>query len=587
MSNPGLVRACAFAFAASSILAGTVAAQTPSAAFNAQVKTFVDEYLALEPIYADSLGYPRFDDRLPDLTPAGHAKELAMLRAWRSRLIDGATPGDSLDVVADRRELIDTIDGQLFEDQTLDPFANDPQTYVEPLGDGVFLLMIRDSERPDVRFENIAKRLEHVPVLVNSAETNLAHPTKVATELAIDQTRGLLDMYTKDLPEAAKAASAPVQADVDRALPAAVDALKRFLAFLEGPLLARSNRSPRVGAEVFDKLLVLDTGTDEKRETLVAKARANIASTRREMLRLAEPLDRDMFPGKVHAETGDARINAIVGEVFDKLGEQHPAPEAFVASARAYAEKITAFLERGTLVTLPTPGTLSVRETPPFQAGFSGASFQGPGPFALLAPSFYNVDPISKNAPAASVDSYLREYNDYGLQILTIHEALPGHYVQFRYGAQNPSLVRNVFGNGAYVEGWAVFAEGMMLDNGYGGGDPKLRLYQMRWRLREYTNAILDAEYHAGALEKPEAMHLMMDQAFQTKSEAEGKWRRLQLSHDQLSTYFAGLEAFTEARENANLTVAEFNRRVLEMGAVEPRFIQPLLKNKDSTAAKR
>jgi uncharacterized protein (DUF885 family) len=162
------------------------------------------------------------------------------------------------------------------------------------------------------------------------------------------------------------------------------------------------------------------------------------------------------------------------------------------------------------------------------------------------------------------------------MQILSLHEAVPGHYVQFRYNALTPSLVRRVWPNGSFVEGWAVYTEGMMLDAGYGNGDPALRLFQLKWRLREYANAIIDAEYHAGTLTKEECSQQLRE-AFQEDSEIEIKWHRLQLSHDQLSSYFVGLDAIEQARHSYTGGVAQFNRALLDMGSVEPRFIGTLM----------
>jgi uncharacterized protein (DUF885 family) len=162
------------------------------------------------------------------------------------------------------------------------------------------------------------------------------------------------------------------------------------------------------------------------------------------------------------------------------------------------------------------------------------------------------------------------------MQILSLHEAVPGHYVQYRYNALTPSLVRRVWPNGSFVEGWAVYTEGMMLDAGYGGGDPALRLFQLKWRLREYANAIIDAEYHAGSMTQAQCMSLLVE-AFQEPSEAQTKWHRLELSHDQLSSYFVGLDAIEQARTPNPASAAAFNKKLLDMGSVEPRFIGALM----------
>ena len=169
------------------------------------------------------------------------------------------------------------------------------------------------------------------------------------------------------------------------------------------------------------------------------------------------------------------------------------------------------------------------------------------------------------------------------MKMLSIHEAVPGHYVQQRYNNDTPSLVRRIFGNGAYIEGWAVYTEGMMLDSGYGDNDPRLRLFQLKWRLREQSNLLIDAGFHAEGMTKAQIEDLLVRQAFQEEAQFETKWHRLQLSHDQLSSYYVGLDAITRTRDairsrlGPNYDLAAFNLGLLKLGSVEPRFIAPLL----------
>ena len=219
-----------------------------------------------------------------------------------------------------------------------------------------------------------------------------------------------------------------------------------------------------------------------------------------------------------------------------------------------------------------------MRATPPIQGGTAAASMETSGPFdAPAEPSYFNVDPIPADWNAARVASYFRENDDAGVRMLSIHEAVPGHYVQLRANNLNPSLVRRIFGNGSFIEGWACFTEGLMIEQGFRPDDSALKLTQLKWRLREATNALLDAEYHAGSLTHDEAIRLMVDGAFQESSEAESKWHRLQLSHVQLATYFAGLDAIERARAASGLDAKTFAARLIAMGAVEPRAIPALL----------
>jgi hypothetical protein len=301
------------------------------------------------------------------------------------------------------------------------------------------------------------------------------------------------------------------------------------------------------------------------------------------MLQLALPYDRKFFPGRTADETKPNAEDVVVRRVLDRLAQDHPTRDTVFSTAKGDVAASEAFLDAHPVVVLPRPATLRVVPTPDFMAGFSGASLDPAGPFTPLAGSYYYIDKIPKTWTAARVDSYLRDFNNYEMKILSIHEAVPGHYVQFRYNAMVPSIVRRALANGAFVEGWAVYGEGMMLDAGYGGNDPRMRLFQLKWRLREEANTIIDAAFHTGDLNEGRCRDLLERQAYQETSEAETKWHRLQLSHDQLTSYFVGLSAIraAEASERARLgpafDLASFNAALLAMGSVEPRYVAKLL----------
>jgi hypothetical protein len=564
-------------------VATPVASAAPAAAagdsgLEAQARSFVGELEQRDPLFADSIGVHTYDDRLPDYSTAGLRERDRWIRAWRARF-DAVDPSTlSADGRADRVALVDTIDLELFENGTIDPWATDPDQYVNALGQAVYALIGRHYAPADERFRNVAARLAFVPAMVDAAMANLRRPARVVTQFAIDQNAGNLAMY-RGLPDEAADASAATRAAIRARLGTAVASLERFQRFLSGPLLARSDGSARVGAEVFDRELVLADGTDVPRATLVARARAAIAAQRDEMLRLALPLDRQFFPNASRSASGDEFINLVVGRVLDRLANDHPARDAIFRTAKADLVSIESFLTAQPVVRLPVPDTLKVVPTPAFMAGFGGASFDGPGPFSPLAEGYYYIDEIPASWSPARVQSYLREYNDYEMKMLTIHEAVPGHYVQARYNNALATIVRRVFGNGSFVEGWAVWGEGMMLDAGYGDRDPRLRLFQLKWRLREEANAVIDAEFHAGSLSEAQLYDFLEHRAFQEHAEAQTKWHRLQVSHDQLSSYFVGLDAIQQARAatRERYDLAAFNKRLLDVGDVEPRFIASLM----------
>ena len=562
---------------------GSAALSSSSSAFASDVRTYLEEYEARDPLFADSIGVHTHDDALPDYSAAGTAAYAKWSAAWRSRFAAYDPSTMTPDDAADRRKLLDDIDAQTFEEGALHPEQTDPTLYVGAIGDAAYQLTSREYAPLDERMAHVAVRMRLIPQLVKAAEANLKRPPLVFTQLAIDQNAGNIDFYQGDVAQMSTQASPKTHAAIMAAMPSTIASLKDLQAFLTGPLLKRSDGNARVGAAVFDRDLKLVDGTDTPRSVLVARAKTEFAQTRAEMFKLAQPLDAQLFPGRVHTEKGDALIDAVVGEVLDKLADDHPTRDQVFSTAKADVAGLMDFLRKDPVVVLPSPDTLTVTPTPAFKAGIAGAGLDPAGPFTPLASSFYYIDRIPPSWTQDHVVSYLRDYNDYEMQILSLHEAVPGHYVQFRYNSQVPSLVRRIFANGSFVEGWAVYAEGMMMDAGYGGHDPRLKLFQLKWRLREYSNAIIDAEYHTGDLTESQCEAFLEHEAFQDSAQAVGKWHRLEVSHDQLSSYFVGLDAITEERDaemrslGDRFSVAGFNARLLAMGSVEPRAIATLM----------
>lgn len=550
-------------------------------AFAATARAFVDESERRDPLFADAIGIHRYDDTLDDYSAAGHKVRMAWLRGWRDRIateMSGLSPGDE----ADAHALLDTIDLEIFEDAKLATWRTDPSVYESAIGNAVYALTGRHYAPLDERLRHVAARLRLVPAIVAAAKANLAQPTRVATLQAIDSNAGNVGLYA-DLPALAKDASPQTRRAIARALPAALASIRSLGTYLHDRVLPRSNGNPRVGAAVYDRELELADGTAQSREEIVADARADFQKNRDEMLRLAIPFDKQFFPGRVADESRSNAVDIVVRRVLDRLANDHPDRSAIFRTAKADVDESEAFLTAHPVVVLPQPATLHVTPTPDFMAGFSGASLDPAGPFTPLAESFYYIDNIPKSWKPARVTSYLRDFNNYEMRILSMHEAVPGHYVQFRYNAEVPSLVRRVFANGSFAEGWAVYIESMMLDAGYGDRDPRLRLFQLKWRLREEANTMIDADFHTGNLTEARCDDLLERQAFQEHSEALTKWHRLQLSHVQLTSYFVGLDAIrrAEAAQRAKLgnafDVAKFNASLLHMGSVEPRYIQTLL----------
>ncbi|MDQ2949067.1 MAG: DUF885 domain-containing protein, partial [Acidobacteriota bacterium] len=265
-----------------------------------------------------------------------------------------------------------------------------------------------------------------------------------------------------------------------------------------------------------------------------------------------------------------------------------PTPENYFAEARRTLQEATNFVRSKALLTLPARANLKVIETPEFMRGiYAVGGFNAAPALEPQLGAFYWITPIPSNWPQDRIDSKLREYNAYGLQELTVHEAMPGHYVQLEYAndvqPKGRRLLRNIFGNGPYVEGWAVYAQQMMSDEGYLNNDPALRMTFLKQMLRVISNSILDIKLQTQDMTEPEAMDLMLNQAFQEKEEATAKMQRAQLSSCQLPMYFVGWHGWLQAREEykqrkgSAFKLSEFHERALKESAVPLPVLSRLL----------
>jgi uncharacterized protein (DUF885 family) len=275
-------------------------------------------------------------------------------------------------------------------------------------------------------------------------------------------------------------------------------------------------------------------------------------------------------------------VRAVIAEV----GKDHGKPADLVKDATAGVEKIRSFITKNDILRLPDPDRCKIIEMPEFQRGFSVAYLNPAPPLDPKASSHYAISPPPSGWDARRVTSLLQEYNRHMLQILTIHEAYPGHYVQLEYSNRHPSLIRKVLQSGVFAEGWAVYTEQMMLDQGYGDGDLALRLNQLKFYLRAVCNAILDHKMHCAGMTDREAMTLMVDRAFQTEGEALGKVTRAKLSSCQLSTYFVGRTAFYALRQKVQreqgdrFSLGRYHEAVLDHGTLSVKYLPELVRER-------
>ncbi len=461
------------------------------------------------------------------------------------------------------------------------------QPSVYNVGGSFGLLLTTEYAPLDTRLRHVMARLAKVPAYYAAAKTNIQNPTLEHTQLAIIQNRGALNVFGDSLTiklSESKLATAEKKLFGTRltAAKAAINDYLTFLADLETKLKAGAPRSFRIGKALYEQKFGYDIQSGFSADQLYRHALATKA-TRHEAM---EKLARELWTKYMGAAAPPTDRLELIGAVISELSKRHTTREAFVDTIRKQIPELEAFVLKHDLVTLDPTRPLVVRETPMYmRGGGAGASISAPGPYDPLANTYYNVTPLDRFTPEQA-ESYLREYNDWLLQILNIHEAIPGHYTQLVHANKSASRIKSLFGNGSMIEGWAVFSEKVMLDAGYGNHAPEMWLIWMKWNLRSVINTILDYEIQTGDLQRDAAIKLMTREGFQEQTEATEKWRRATFSQVQLASYFNGYAEITalqeqfQAKQGRDFSVKGFNNKFLSFGSAPVRDIARLMQVK-------
>jgi uncharacterized protein (DUF885 family) len=564
-------------------LAGSIlAADSPLETF---FRRYLDERFALHPMEATVLGDHRFDDKLDDLSPSALNQSLAHLKASRKRLHQEI---DRAKLSTDERINFDILDHELeasiwMRENTL-PFATNPRVYNEYISDSVFLILTQSRLPQETNVANAIGRMKQIPNVVAAAKANLKNPPRAILETAILQNRGSIGFYQKDLFETVgpTAQLAALKAEAARVVPV----LQDYQQWLEKEQLPHATGEWRLGKRKFSKKLEYTLNAGLSADEVLRDAEAEFTRVHNDMYVVARQLWHRYFPASPLPVADSAGKHETVAKVIAAVSKEHSRPEELLADARAQVDNIKKFIREKNILRLPEPDRCQIIEMPEFQRGNSLAYLNGAPALDPEAPSFYAISPPAKNWSTQRTISLLEEYNRHMLQILTIHEAYPGHYVQLEYSARTPSLLRRVLGSGVMIEGWAVYTEQMMLDQGYGAGpdELQLRLNQLKFYLRAVCNSILDHKLHCANMSDDEAIRLMVEGAFQSKEEASLKLVRAKQTSTQLSTYFVGRMAHIRLREQTQrelgeaFNLARYHEAVMSQGSVPMKYLPELVR---------
>jgi uncharacterized protein (DUF885 family) len=568
--------------AAASVLSSLLinASATPQDdAFQKIAHDYIEQYLRANPEDATELGDHRFDGQLTDYSTEARAKELATQTEFRNKLnaIDGSqlTGANNIDF----RILKENIDYQIFQAEELKQAEWNPLVYMQSLANSLYLLVARDFAPPEQRIPNLRRRMEAIPRVVAQAKANLQHPPSIYTETAVEQTQGAINLVREGLAPVL-GRTPQMKKDIAPIQEKTAAALEDYKKWLQKDLLPRSDGNFRLGAEKFRKKLRFALASDLSMEEIMERAQADLKQTQTAIYETALPLYKKYFSNADSATLSDK--HKVTAAVLDKLAEQHPDDATVVGYAKEVVGEATSFVRSHNLVAIPdTP--LDVVAMPEFKRGVAIAYCDSPGPLDKTGKTFFAVAPTPKDWSKERKESFFREYNNYMIRDLTVHEAMPGHYLQLAHANEfsAPTLVRAIFRSGTFIEGWAVYCEQMMAEQGYGG--PEVKMQQLKMRLRAIANAILDQSIHAGNMTEKEAMNLMMKETFQQEGEAVAKWKRARLTSAQLSTYFVGatehldLRAAEQKKLGKDFDLRKYNDRVISYGSPPVKYVRELM----------
>ena len=543
---------------------------------------FLEANWKLNPTWGVYVGYYKYDDQL--LIPNGelralrrqfYVNELQALKEFDANKLNSSNATDLAIIEGQLKSNIWNIDS--FRQYEWNPASYNPA--------GAFGVILNTDYKPiEERIQTISVRLEQVPPYYAAAIENIKVPTLEHLDLALSQSSGALNMFASIIPSKLGEVDLSEQdrKQINNRLALAEIAVKSYITFLqvkkEELTASGEARGFRIGAELYEKKFQHDIKSSYTALELYELALAAKAKLHREMVTITKQLWPKYFANE--AMPSDDLV--AVKQLIDKLSAKHVSRDKFVDEIRRQMPIIQKFMDDNELLDSDPTRPLIVRLMPEHQRGYAGASVNAPGPYDATANTYYNVSPLDGMSDEQA-ESYLREYNHWILQILNIHEAIPGHYTQLMHANKSPSKIKSIFGNGAMVEGWAVYSERMMLESGYGDNEPEMWLMYSKWNLRVVVNTILDYSVQVLGMSRADGLDMLMNEAFQEQAEAEGKWRRATVSQVQLTSYFSGYSEIYEFREALKVAMGqkfnlrEFHNKFLSYGNAPVPVIKSLM----------
>jgi uncharacterized protein (DUF885 family) len=545
---------------------------------------FDQAYFPFAPSSGTSVGYHQYDAQLENYSRKSIDAEIALLKSFERRIEaihPDTTPADFVPR-SDREIVLGNIRSQLLTLETIRPWEKNADNYSSTCANGAFTLMERKFAPADDRLRSLIAREKQMPALLAAARVNLQNPPRIYTEIAIEQLPGIINFFQHDVPLAFADASDPaLKSEFAQTNAEVIAGLTSYLSWLKTDLLPRSNGDFRIGAETFSKKLSYDEMVDIPLDKLLEIGWADLRKNQVHFNQVAKELE----PNK------DARA------VVEELGEDHPAPDHLLDTFRATFNGLAGFIRSHHIVTIPSDVRPIVEETPPFMRATTFASMDTPGPFETHSTeAYFNVTLPDPSMTPAQVEGFMHSFNVGTVISTAVHEAYPGHYVQFLWLPQAPSRVRKLLGANTDVEGWAHYTEQMMLDQGYGQPGQRakdereskfLRLGQLQDALLRNARFIVGIEMHTGKMSFDEAVEFFQKEGYQAKESAVVEAKRGTSDPTYLYYTLGKLEIMKlredlKKKQGAAFSLEEFHNNFLRQGFPPVKIVREALLGDDS-----
>lgn len=556
--------------------------------FQKTVDSYFDELWKFYPTAATLAGFHKYDDKLEDFSPKTLEKRQDRLDEFNQELVAKVDKTKlSPETQIDYEMMIDAIDLESMRHEYLIPWDYNPIFYNEVFFHSLRSLLIKEFAPLDVRMKSAIERAKQLPGLIRQAKESLKTPPQIFTETAIQQFPGLLEFYQQGVPSLIDGAPADLKARLQAELAKVVPALLDYQGFLQNELLPRSTGNFRLGEQVHLRLMRLTSQNSIPFDELVARARADYNNIRREMFLVCIPFFKIMYPQINLDQLGTQRSqdevwNIAIQGVLDKIKVEHATKETYLDQVKKSVETVAGFIKQKNLLEMPDL-PLPIEPMPRAERGLAWSRILTPGPYEATGDYVAQVTPIPDDWPEENVQSFLEEANNFFLNFWVTRNIYPGPFVPFYYLNQHPSFIRKMYPNMPLVKGWPLYVEEMLIYNGFGNFDLRLRLNQLKLQLKTVIDFILELNIHQGGMTKEQAIQYMTRGGFQTSADAERKWNRILLKPVDITYAYIGIQEIWDMEKEYRrlkgqaFSQQEFLKALLSHGGLPIRHLRTKL----------